>query len=86
MDNPGTWPGIDLHLLAQNFRLCARFVNDLEIKSAGTLLLKMEGGISISENPNLRFSYGATGSGDAIEVTARDTEGATFADRSAGGS
>jgi sulfur-oxidizing protein SoxY len=64
----------------------ARFVNDLEIKSAGTLLLKMEGGISISENPNLRFSYGATGSGDAIEVTARDTEGATFTDRSPGGS
>lgn len=64
----------------------ARFVNDLEIKSGGTLLLRMEGGISISENPNLRFSYGTAASGDAIEVTARDTEGATFTDRSAGGS
>lgn len=64
----------------------ARFVNDLEIKSAGTLLLRMEGGISISENPNLRFSYGASPSGDAIEVRARDTEGATFTDRSVGGS
>lgn len=63
----------------------ARFVNDLEIKSAGKMLLRMEGGISISENPNLRFTYGATAD-DAIEVTARDTEGATFTDRSAGGS
>ncbi|WP_295557746.1 quinoprotein dehydrogenase-associated SoxYZ-like carrier [uncultured Hyphomicrobium sp.] len=64
----------------------ARFVNDLEIKNGGTLLLRMEGGISISENPNLRFSYGSTASGDSIEVTARDTEGATFTDRSDGGS
>jgi sulfur-oxidizing protein SoxY len=62
----------------------ARFVNDLEIKSAGALLLRMEGGISISENPHLRFSYGANPT-DLIEVTARDTEGASFKDRSASG-
>ena len=63
----------------------ARFINDLEIKSADGLLLRMEGGISISENPHLRFSYGAT-PGDSIEVNARDTEGASFSDSSAGGS
>ena len=61
--------GLQMDPVSRGF-VPARFVNDLEIKSAGTLLLKMEGGISISENPNLRFSYGAAGS-DAIEVSAR---------------
>jgi len=63
----------------------ARFVNDLEVKSGGALLLRMEGGISISENPNLRFTYGAA-PGDVVEVNARDTEGASFSDRSPNGS
>jgi sulfur-oxidizing protein SoxY len=63
----------------------ARFVNDLEIKSAGQLLIRMEGGISISENPHLRLSYGAA-PGNVIEVTGRDTEGVSFSDRSAGDS
>lgn len=62
----------------------ARFVNDLEIKSAGTLLLRMEGGISISENPNLRFTYGANPA-DTIEVHASDTQGGSFSDRSGSG-
>jgi len=62
----------------------ARFVNDLEIRSAGALLFRMEGGISISENPNLRFSYAAP-PGDPIEVNARDTEGASFSRSSASG-
>lgn len=64
----------------------ARFVNDLEVKSAGVLLFRMEGGISISENPHFRISYGGAPS-DVIEVNARDTEGAAFSQRSgAGGS
>ena len=63
----------------------ARFVNDLEVKSAGKLLVRMEGGISISENPHLRFSYAATPDG-IIEVTGRDTEGESFSASSAGGS
>lgn len=63
----------------------ARFVNDLEIKSAGNLLFRMEGGISISENPHLRISYGA-GASDAIEVHASDNAGATFSSKSNGGS
>lgn len=62
-----------------------RFVNDLEIKSDGKMLVRMQGGISISENPHLRFSYGAA-SGNVIEVTGRDTEGVTFSDRSVNGS
>jgi sulfur-oxidizing protein SoxY len=59
----------------------ARFVNTLEVKSAGLLLFRMEGGISISENPHFRISYGGAPD-DVIEVTAQDTEGAAFSQRS----
>jgi sulfur-oxidizing protein SoxY len=59
----------------------ARFVNDLEVKSAGRLLFRMEGGISISENPHFRISYGGT-AGEVIEVNAKDTEGTAFSQRS----
>lgn len=60
----------------------ARFVNDLEITSGGKLLFRMEGGISISENPHFRFSYGAADEDDAVEVNAKDTTGAAFTQRS----
>lgn len=62
----------------------ARFVDDLEVKSAGKLLFRMEGGISISENPHIRISYGSD-TETPIEVTAKDTEGATFSQRTAAG-
>lgn len=62
----------------------ARFVDNLEVKSAGKLLFRMEGGISISENPHIRISYGSD-TETPIEVTAKDTEGATFSQRTAAG-
>lgn len=76
--------GLQMDPISRGF-VPARFINDLEIKSAGTLLFRMEGGISISENPNLRFSYGVSANGP-IEVTAHDTEGGSFSDRSDSGS
>ena len=39
----------------------------------------MEGGISISEDPNFRFDFNAHGSGD-IKVDAVDTDGKDFRD------
>lgn len=63
----------------------ARFIDDLEVKSAGRLLFRMEGGISISENPHIRLSYSGA-PGDVVEVTAKDTEGARFSQRSDAGS
>lgn len=59
----------------------ARFVNDLEVARGGKLLFRMEGGISISENPHFRFSYGAEDD-DTIAVKATDTAGARFSQRS----
>jgi sulfur-oxidizing protein SoxY len=59
----------------------ARFINDLSVKRGGHLLLRMEGGISISEDPNIRFNYEASGD-DTLEVRAADTDGAVFTARS----
>ncbi|WP_439542503.1 quinoprotein dehydrogenase-associated SoxYZ-like carrier [Hyphomicrobium sp.] len=73
--------GMQMDPISRGF-VPARFVNDLEIKNAGTLLFRMEGGISISENPNFRFSYGAR-PGDVIEVNARDNDGGEFSNRPA---
>ena len=55
----------------------ARFVNAIEVKSGDEVLFRMEGGISISENPNIRFTY-ATRTPADLEFTAQDTDGATF--------
>ena len=56
------------------------FVNDLTISKDGALILKMEAGISISEDPNFRFDYNAAGAKE-IEAIAIDTEGLVFKDK-----
>lgn len=56
----------------------AKFVTELTVKNGEDLIFRMDGGISVSENPNFRFSYGGSG---AIEVTAKDTDGSTFTAR-----
>lgn len=70
--------GLQLDPISRGY-VPARFVNDLSVKSAGRLLFRMEGGISISENPHIRVSY--SGGEEAIEVEAKDTEGQSFTQR-----
>ena len=53
----------------------------VEVTRGGELLLRMEGGISISEDPNLRFNYEAADA-DALEVRAKDSDGTHFAGKS----
>lgn len=55
----------------------AHFVDTIEIRQGDALVLSMEGGISISENPNFRFTYRPNGA-DFFRVKATDTEGETF--------
>jgi len=55
----------------------AFFINELRIWQDGTLILAMQGGISISEDPNIRFSYVPNGA-KSIRVEAKDTEGHVF--------
>jgi sulfur-oxidizing protein SoxY len=55
----------------------AFFVNELRIWQDETLVMAMEGGISISEDPNIRFTYVPNGA-KRIRVEAKDTEGHLF--------
>lgn len=58
----------------------ARFVNQLAVTQDGEPILTMEGGISISEDPNIRFTFASDHDGK-LELRARDTEGAEFGAR-----
>jgi sulfur-oxidizing protein SoxY len=55
----------------------AKFVDQLEVKRGDELVFRMEGGISVSENPNFRFSIAAP-DGQDVTVRARDTDGKVF--------
>ena len=58
-------------------------VQEITVKRGSELVFRMDGGISISENPNFRFTFGA-GTDDTLEVTAKDTDGRVFSATSAG--
>jgi len=55
----------------------AFFVNELQVLADGRPILKMTGGISISEDPNIRFAYVPNGT-QSIRIEAKDTEGHLF--------
>ncbi|HEX9589845.1 MAG TPA: quinoprotein dehydrogenase-associated SoxYZ-like carrier [Bradyrhizobium sp.] len=53
------------------------FVNELRVWQDDSLVLAMEGGISISEDPNIRFTYVPNGA-KRFRVEAKDTDGHVF--------
>ncbi|MFA7414412.1 MAG: quinoprotein dehydrogenase-associated SoxYZ-like carrier [Rhizobium sp.] len=55
----------------------AHFIHGLTISQGDRLIMTMEGGISISEDPNFRFDFDAT-PGQEIKVEATDTKGKSF--------
>jgi sulfur-oxidizing protein SoxY len=55
----------------------AFFINELHIWQDDAPVLSMEGGISISEDPNIRFTYIPNGA-KRVRVEAKDTEGHVF--------
>jgi sulfur-oxidizing protein SoxY len=55
----------------------AHFVEELRVWQGEALLLNMEAGISISENPNFRFTYVPNGA-TTFKVEAKDTQGKVF--------
>lgn len=60
----------------------AHYVTEISIKKGDTEILRLEGGISLSENPNFTFHYQDDISGDAadpITVTVVDSEDKTYA-------
>ena len=58
----------------------AHFIQKLSISQGDHKILSMEGGISISEDPNFRFDFAAHGNGE-IAVEAVDTDGKVFRDQ-----
>lgn len=60
-----------------NLYIPALFVDELAVTEGGELLFRMTGGISISENPTVRFRYAPRSAGP-LEVLARDTAGREF--------
>ena len=55
----------------------AFFINELRLWQDDSLVLAMEGGISLSEDPNIRFTYASTGA-KRFRAEARDTDGHLF--------
>lgn len=55
----------------------AFFVNELHLWQDDSPVLTMEGGISISEDPNIRFTYVSNGA-KRFRAEAKDTEGHVF--------
>ncbi|MEJ0074451.1 MAG: quinoprotein dehydrogenase-associated SoxYZ-like carrier [Alphaproteobacteria bacterium] len=53
------------------------FVNEMNVWQGDKLLFSMEGGISISEDPNFRFDFRSNGAG-MFRVEAKDTEGKVY--------
>jgi sulfur-oxidizing protein SoxY len=53
------------------------FINELRVWQDDRLILAMEGGISISEDPNIRFTYVPNGA-KRFRVEAKDTDGHVF--------
>lgn len=58
------------------FYIPAYFVRDLTVSQGDDIIFKMEGGISISEDPSFRFDYRPTGA--PIRVEAIDTDENVF--------
>ncbi|MBV9239069.1 MAG: quinoprotein dehydrogenase-associated SoxYZ-like carrier [Xanthobacteraceae bacterium] len=55
----------------------AFFIQDLKVWQGDDLVFAMDGGISISEDPSIRFSYTPNGA-TTLRVEARDTENHVF--------
>lgn len=68
--------GLQMDQLTRNY-IPLHIVRELSVTQGGELVLRMEGGISLSEDPNFRFSFSSNGAG-GIEVEATDTNEAVF--------
>jgi sulfur-oxidizing protein SoxY len=68
--------GLQMDQLTQLY-IPAFFINELKLWQDDSLVLSMEGGISISEDPNIRFTYISNGASH-FRAEARDTDGHVF--------
>ncbi len=67
---------------ATGYYIPAKFLRVIDVARGGERIFRMEGGISLSEDPNIRFTY-AGGGDETIEISAEDTDGRKFSGRAA---
>ena len=60
----------------------AKYVSKMEVSRGGELVFKLDAGISISADPNIRFTF-ANGPNNQIAVTTTDSDGNVFTAQSA---
>lgn len=65
---------------ATGYYIPAKFLRVIDVVRGGERVFRVEGGISLSEDPNIRFTY-AGGGDETLEVTAEDTDGKQFSGR-----
>lgn len=64
----------------------AKYLRVLDVSRSGEPIFHLEAGISLSTNPNIRFTYGSV-ENETLEARAEDSDGAVFnANASPGGS
>ena len=68
--------GLQMDPISRNY-IPAYFVQDLTVTLGDDLLFRMEGGISISQNPTFRVSYSGFQDGP-VTAEAVDTKGNTY--------
>lgn len=68
--------GLQMDQLTQLY-IPAFFINELRLWQDDSPVLSVEGGISISENPNIRFTYVSNGA-KHFRAEAKDTQGHVF--------
>lgn len=62
---------------ATGYYIPAKFLRVIDVQRGNDRVFRMEGGISLSENPNIRFTYQA-GADETLKILAEDTDGRTF--------
>ena len=67
------YSGLQRDQITQLF-IAAQFIDHIEVKQGDDLLFTVNGGISLSENPVIRFAYTDNGA-KALSVHVEDTEG-----------
>ena len=68
------YSGLQMNQLT-GYYIPAKFISDIEVKRGNVSVFRMEGGISLSSDPNIRFTYRPTGPDDVLSAVARDTDG-----------
>ncbi len=71
------YSGMQMNQLT-GYYIPAKYVQEIEVKRGEELVFKIDAGISLSEDPNIRFTYAAGAGGDSIDVTAKDSDGKIF--------